>query len=455
MPDDPKPQSPPELLAGMIGESGVQYSGPTRRSTSNWGIQVLEEWDKDLRGQRAAKMYREMRDNEGPLNAAISAMIMFSARTRWLVKPADQTPAAAETAAFVQSCMADLGTPGKVLRPSWRDTLVGILSCIQYGFSVSEVTFKVRDGVKSVHKDGRYGWNKIQNLGQQSIVGWLFDEEGDVIGVEQEPPNTGGILRITGARRLLLVRAPGAHNPGNPEGRSMLRSCVVAYLRKKGLQNIQAMGAQRNLVGLPTFNIPLDYLSPAAPAAQQALVSKLKQLGENLDADRLRFLLFPAEETADGKKTGFKFSLQSGGQQRPMDLEPTIQRYAREIVAAVLADWLLLGSGAGSYALSSDKTGMWVAYLEGLLDIVAEAINRQLLPHLMTVNRIPPEQWPTITHTGVSQEDRLALLRVVGELARAGAITHDTETEQAIRDRAGLPPKTDDAATPKKDGGEI
>lgn len=458
-PTPPTPLSPAELAGGLIGESGVVYSGSPRDGHTQGfltSLQVLEEWAADLRGDRAAKMYREIRDNEAAVGAAISAMILFSSRAKWRVKPADKTQAAKDVAVFVQQCMGDLGMPGQIMVPSWRDVLVGCLSCIQYGYSISEVVYKRRVRGASAYNDGRWGWSQIQNLGQQSLSGWLFDGRGNLDGVEQQPPNglaSGGYIQIRGALRLLLVRAPGAHNPSNPEGRSLLRSIVVPYLYKKGLQKIQAQGAQRNLVGLPVFNVPLEYLSPTAPPAQQALVSKIKQLGENLDADRIRFLLFPAEEKDNGTKTGFKFSLQSGGQQRPMDLEPTISRYGREMLMGLLADWLMLGSAAGSYALSDDKTGMWASALEGLLDVVAEAFNVQLLPNLLRINGIPPELWPTLGHGGIAKRDRAALAKAVADLMTAGALTKDGPTEDALREVMGLPAKT--AGADNGDGGEV
>jgi hypothetical protein len=60
-----------------------------------------------------------------------------------------------------------------------------------------------------------------------------------------------------------------------------------------------------------------------------------------------------------------------------------IQRYEQRILMTVLADFILVGhQDTGSYALHTDKTGIFRASLNSFATAIANVFNRHELPRL-------------------------------------------------------------------------
>jgi hypothetical protein len=69
-----------------MGQTGLrQYSG--------W---VREEFLPQLQGRQAARVYREMSDNNATVGALLFAVVQTMRKIEWRVKPANQTPQALE-----------------------------------------------------------------------------------------------------------------------------------------------------------------------------------------------------------------------------------------------------------------------------------------------------------------------------------------------------------------------
>ena len=105
-----------------IGQSGLrQYSG--------W---VREEFLPQLQGRQAARVYREMSDNDATIGAMLFAITQTMRKIEWRVKPADQSAAALLEAQFADSLRYDLSH-------TWEDFIAEALSMLIYGFSAHEI----------------------------------------------------------------------------------------------------------------------------------------------------------------------------------------------------------------------------------------------------------------------------------------------------------------------------
>src|SRR3990167_614246 len=121
---------------------------------------LQEEFVQDLRGQKGAKIYREMVDNSADLGAFMQIVKRMLQQVTWRFEPYSTKPEHVEQAEFFDGCLEDM-------EHSWAETLSEILTMLQYGFAPMEVTLKARRGwsrddtKRSRYDDGKIGWRKI------------------------------------------------------------------------------------------------------------------------------------------------------------------------------------------------------------------------------------------------------------------------------------------------------
>ena len=113
----------------VIGQTGLNRSGGY----------VYEEWLPQLSGNRATKVYREMRDNDAVVGAIILAIESLIREVEWRVVPANDSTEAAAAAVFLEQCIGDMST-------TWEDFVNEILSMFVYGYSYFETVYKRRGG---------------------------------------------------------------------------------------------------------------------------------------------------------------------------------------------------------------------------------------------------------------------------------------------------------------------
>ena len=115
---------------------------------------------------------------------------------------------------------------------SWEDLVDENLSMLTYGFAPHEIVYKRRMGrdpgmdterpghqlPQSEYDDKLIGWRRMPIRGQDTVLKWFFDENGQVKGMTQMPW-VGGLIDLP-IEKLLIFR-PSAHK-NNPEGRSIL-----------------------------------------------------------------------------------------------------------------------------------------------------------------------------------------------------------------------------------------
>src|SRR6185437_2004139 len=106
--------------------------------------------------------------------------------------------------------------------------------------------------------DGKIGWRRLPGRGQDTIIKWFFDENGQVHGLTQQP-YSGPLIDLP-VEKFLLFRAGNLKN--NPEGRSILRNSYRAYYFIKRLEELEAIGVER-LNGFPLIYVPSELIEKA------------------------------------------------------------------------------------------------------------------------------------------------------------------------------------------------
>jgi len=409
-----------------LGTSGLRRSG---------GF-VHEEFLNQLRGRRGFLVYREMADNDPVIGSILYAIEKVILRLEWRIDPFDDSPEAEELRNFIDECMEDMSD-------SWDQTLASILSMLVYGFSFHEIVYKIRKGdskdpkYNSKHNDGKIGWRKFAIRSQESLNNWMMDADGGIQGYRQIDPAGGGFREIP-IDKGLLFRTNVSKN--NPEGRSLLRNCFRPWYYKRRIEEIEAIGIERDLAGLPVAKVPPEYLSSGATAAQQSVLAEITQIVQNIKRNEQEGVIFPLMYDENGKEM-FSLELLSSGGSRQFDTDKVIARYDQRISMSVLSDFILLGhEQVGSFALGSQKMDLWTMSVEAIAKSIAEVMNQYAIPRLLKLNGMNPELAPYLSYGEVSSVDLNELSNYVQKLIGAGALSPDEKLEAYLREQASLPP---------------
>lgn len=417
-----------------FGSTGLKYSGGT----------VFEEFLTNLRGTKGARVYREMSDNDPTIGSIIYAIEKVILRLDWRVDPFSDktadgatTPKDQEAAEFINECLNDMSD-------SWDSTLTQILSMLIYGFSFHEIVYKIRDGDsedpkrRSKYNDKKIGWRKFAIRGQETLWQWMFDKEGGIQGMIQSDPSASVYIKPIPIEKSLLFRVKNDKN--NPEGRSLLRNAYRSWFFKHRIEEIEAVGIERDLAGLPIAYVPPEYLSSTASADQISFRNSIEQIVQNVKRNEQEGIVMPLMYDESGHKM-FDLALLSTGGSRQFDTDKIINRYDQRIAMSVLSDFILLGHDrVGSYSLGTAKMDLWSMSVDAIAQSIAEVINQFAIPRLMKLNGMDTTRAPYLTYGEVSHIDLTEIADYVSKLANSGLLMSDPNLEDYLRELGGLPP---------------
>lgn len=401
-----------------------------------YGGVIYEEFLRELRGHKGIEVYREMSENDDVIGAILYAIEMLVRQTQWSVEPGGTSAKDKEAAEFVESCMNDMQT-------TWVDTISEILSFLTYGWSFHEIVYKRRMGntkdirTRSKNNDGLIGWMKLPIRAQETLYQWEYDEHDNLVGMTQMPPPDYGLYTIP-TSKALLFRTKSRKD--NPEGRSILRNAYRSWYFKRRIQEIEGIGIERDLAGLPVLHAP-DGLDIWNPDDQDATIirSSLEGMVRRIRRDEMEGVVLPF---------GYELELLSSGGTRQFDTNAIIDRYDTRIAMTVLADFIFLGHQQnGSWALSSDKTELFAMACGAYLDIIAETFNSQGIPNLIDINGdhfAGITDYPKITHGDIEEEDISKVSTFIKDMVGVGVLVPDDGLEDYIREVGNLPERTED-----------
>jgi hypothetical protein len=350
----------------QLGTSGL------RRSAGY----VYEEFLPQLRWPRAGNIYKEMADNDAVVGAILYLAEMLIRNTDWRTEPETDSAEDKEAAEFIKSCMDDMDT-------TWADTISEILSMLTYGFSFHEVVYKIRRGpdesngkYRSKHTDGKIGWKRMPIRAQSSLHEWIFAEDGDIRAFVQlaEPDYRSVVIPLS---KGLLFRTRVSRD--NPESKSLLRNAYRSWYFKKRIEEIEGIGIERDLAGLPVLQAPENMdLWNEKDERMVALKANAEALVQGIRRDAEEGVLLPP---------GWDLKLLSTGSSRQFDTNAIINRYDNRIAITMISDLILIGSDkTGSFAMAETKQSLLATALEAQLANIAEVVNKYAVIKLLKMN---------------------------------------------------------------------
>jgi len=445
-------------MARKLSESEAKTTlGVAGDNTYNGQIRA-DEFLPELRGKKAIRKFREMRDNDSTIGAVMYAVEQILRDVDLNVKPANNSDAAKREAEFVKSILDDMDH-------TLDDHISEALSFLSYGFSWFEVVYKRRvgptersDKKRSKYSDGRIGIRKLAARAPWTLSKFEVDQKtGDVLGIQQ---TSGGYNNKTTipTNKSLYYRTTSVN--GDPSGRSILRNAYTSYEYLNNLQAIEAIAVERELAGIPVARIPAEYLGPDATSAQAGFVSNLQQILRDVKFNEQGYIILPSDTYPgkDGEPTNVRLvdmELMASNGKRNIDIDPIVKRYQHDIARSVLSEFLLLGSGSGSYALSKSKTDLFLRALESYIQAIVDVLNKQMVERLWELNGLDYSLMPRIEAGDVAPHDLREIAAFLRNLNGANIdVSSHPEVIQDLMDIAELnyDPDVRDAENSRTDG---
>jgi hypothetical protein len=422
-----------------IGNSGLKRSR---------GL-VQEEFLRELQGDKAIKVFREMSDNDATVGSLLFMVEMMVRQATWHVQPFSEDAGDVENANFVDSCLHDMSH-------TFDEFLSECLTFLVYGWSYFEEVYKIRLGpeetdskFKSQYSDGKIGWRKWAPRPQSTLERWEFDPNGGIQGMWQAATNFGEQPIFLPIQKAMLFRTRS--NKNNPEGKSLLRRAYRAWYLKKRIEEIEGIGIERDLAGLPMGRVPPEILDDEADDNAKAIKQEMLNLVTNVRRDEQEGILLPAVFDENSNPL-YDFELLTTGGRRQFDTDAIISRWDHRVAMSILGDFILLGhKNVGSFAMAKSKVHLFAVAMDAFLDMISEVANRHAIPRLAALNLMPMDRLPRLGHGTVEEPDIESLGEYVKNITGAEIPLFDNETQDYLRSVANMPENAAEAAEIKQE----
>ena len=400
-----KRKVPPAIYRTNVGRSGLTWHAPGY---------IDQDFLTQLSGSQGIKTYQEMSENDPVLGGCMYGITQILREVRWSVKPANpkKKPEEDEDSIFLNDNM-------RGMTHSWADFISEILTMFTFGWAWFEQVYRIRE-------DGMAVWKKLPIRAQQSLERWEMMDNGETVGMWQRaaPDYKEIYIPLT---KSILFRTTSRYN--NPEGRSLFRNAYRPWFYKKNLEEIEAIGIERDLVGIPTITLPEGMKMEDETEENTQAIDWAKKILTNIRVDEQDGVLLP---------NGWEFKLVASPGTKTIDVGGVISRYAKEMAISVLAQFVMLGmERTGSYALATELVDMFYLSLEGFADYIATTFNRQAVSTLFRLNGIT-RQPPYIVHTPIRRQAIRDMAYYIAQLVGGEALDVDEELKAYLKRFARL-----------------
>jgi hypothetical protein len=436
----------PRISLGEVGTTGLHHTSK----------RITEEANRAFQYPQFLKIVEEMRSNP-TVAAALLIYKMMLGRVEWAVEaPVDATDEQKERAKFIESCMHDMDD-------SWQSFIIETISYLEYGFAVHEKVFKrrLRKGQASKFNDGLVGWKKLPPRSQSTIEAWNWSEDGrELVSIDQSLAhvtdgfkyrnlaNDGSIIKIP-RKKFMLFRADSTKD--NPEGRSLLKGCYLAYKQLELIQDQEMLGIARDLGGIPKFGLPPRYMDPDASAGDKAVYQATKDIANGLVAGSQGSIIWPVMYDPETKMPLFTMELLESKGGARFDTSKIIMRLQNDILTALNCDVIRLGGNSGdSLSLADSKTMLMSLSLNYRLKEIADVINSDLIPQTFLANGWTDTELPKIVPLDFDVVDIDKFSGAIQRLAATGMIEIDRPVLNKIREVIGVNQRPEDEPPDKE-----
>jgi phage gp29-like protein len=394
---------------------------------ASWGVLAEEQHESnpDLRWPASIEVFDRMRSEDSQVGSVLGAVTLPIRSAVWQIDPAGARP---EVAALVAH---DLGLPlrGQETTPpirtagrfSWREHLRLALLELVYGHSFFEQVYEPDGSVAHLKK---LAWRPPRTISNIEIA-----DDGGLVAIDQWGTiDTPGAVRIPVDR---LVAYVNDREGGNWVGRSLLRTAYKNWLLKDRVLRAQALGVERNSLGIPV------YTGAPAPDSAQGTEREAWLKSEKDGGLKLATGLRAGASAGASIPNGAKLELVGVTGTLP-DTSKPIDYHDQQIARAVLAHFLNLGTQTGSWALGSTFATFFTQSLNAVAQQIQDVTQQHVVEDLVDLNWGIDEPAPQLTVTPIGKDDQ-ATAAAIQSLIQSGAVIPDEKLEAFMRARYGLP----------------
>lgn len=423
---DPVTITLPQSDFSVLGLRPARATG--RTGLAQYAGYIYEEFLTPLIGQRAYDTYKEMSYNDATVGAMLTATEQLIHNTSITFKAADESNLALKIRDLVQTSLFDMAS-------SWRNVQSETMSFFPYGWSWQQVTYKKRTGYSrnplktSKHNDSLIGWADVMPHAQSGLVRWELDDKNRVLGIRHRAAPDHDEVLVPKSRSLHFRTKS---TKWNPEGYSVLRNSYRSWLLKKRFEELEGIGIERDLTGLPILTPPegLDLWNSKDEDAAAAR-TMAENIVRNVRVDKHMGLVLPF---------GWTFTLAASEGSRSFDIGDVISRYDQRIAGVMLADMILIGhERVGSFALIAAKMKLYSAALEGYDREISDVWNKKAIPDLVAINGFDPALAPEMKFGPIETPNLKELGAYVSSI-KGGQVDLDRPLENHLRAVANFPP---------------
>lgn len=482
MADDIKPKrprgrprkSPVDSELSDINKASSEALAVSRLRLSEIGSAALKQIQdeaerakvQEVRWPRCVHTFETMR-NDATIAMALTLkqQMLEKAFDKWYIDYNKLSTKSKEAADFLKYNFGNMD--GQTLR-----TVASTASDFNvYGFSCFEKVFtKIVNG--KYLNQYPYRLSKLAHRPQATLdynEPFKFSPEGrEVLGIWQNPDafeNNYGMMffdwmkdvdPMEGAvfidiKKIALFNLNATES--NPMGRSPLIACYKPFREKVVIENLEVVGATKDLAGILQLKIPSSILQKAAlnPTGQEA--SFLKQLmkdAANAHRGESSYFILPSD-VQPGNSPQYSMDLKGveGGSSK--NNTTTLINERKKLILDVFgAGFVNLGQeGVGSYALSEGKQSLHSRFVERDVDIIEEVFNQDIIPQLLALNGIylSDEDMPKLHAGEIDQIDVGVFSSAMQRLKATGLIVVTVDLVNEIYEKIGLEYRVPDNTT--------
>lgn len=366
-----------------------------------------------------------------------------------------------EAAEFVEYALKNLAN-----QQTLRDIARSAATFNEYGFSIFEKIYRT-EAAPSKYA-GYITIDKIAFRPQSSLSRskpWVFDEDGRTLkgiyqskmafanfqnGLTQISNNLSLATRLTSSadevfipmNKLMVMSLGGTES--NPAGVSPLVGCYRAFREKILIENLETIGASKDLGGIIELKIPSQILNKAAMdprSPESEMVQGLMADAANAHAGEQAYFILPSDMNAQGGEQ-YKMSLKGiDGAGKQYSTQELVNSRKKAILDRFGAGFINLGNdGQGSYNLSESKQSIHGHFVQRDIDIIVEAFNKNLIPQLLALNdiRLSDEDMPRLKPGLIQEVDMEGFSKFVQRIGAVGYLPKTPTVINKILDVGGF-----------------
>lgn len=387
----------PKILPISEASKSKGYTG-----TEYYSGYFSEESNSTWRDEKRVEIVNEMRNGDATVQAALDAVKTPILSAEREIVPWSSDKKDIEISEFVKKNLNEM--PLRTL----DEFLEEVCTMFDFGHSVFEKIWAIKE-------DGMIYIKDLAPRVQSSIQAWALRNKapGIIQRVRSDFSWEPSDADVKGRTEFeipfdKLVIFTNKKEGDDMTGRSILRSAYKHWRMKDGTYRITAVGIEKTAIGVPTGYLPegITVGSDEYNAFDEAL--------ENVRANEKQKMLLPSGYE-------WEFVTSNGGSLGTI-CKDFIEHHDRRILLSVLAEFLDLGTGSGSYALSEDQSSFFLQAVEHRAKYIASQINRQVIKELVDYNFKDVEGYPEFKFTSVGTIDFKEMSEVYTALVNTGIV---------------------------------